>query len=88
MQSISVDGNGDVWAVGSTESSTFPNSNGWTIGTEFLIGLNAAGSQLTYSALYPSGTVAQSVALGLGIVHVAGSNGFVSAILPPAISWS
>lgn len=82
-QSISVDANGNVWAVGRTESSTFPNTNGWTSGPEFLVGLSATGSELTYSALYPSGTVAQSVDVSLGMVYVAGSNGFVSAIIPP-----
>jgi uncharacterized protein (TIGR03437 family) len=82
-QSISVDAGGNVWAVGVTQSSTFPNTNGWTTGPEFLIGLNATGSELTYSALYPSGTVAQAVAVDLGMIHIAGSNGFVSATSPP-----
>jgi hypothetical protein len=49
--SISVDTSGNVWAVGTTQSSIFPNTNGWTIGPEFLVGLNTAGSELTYSAL-------------------------------------
>src|SRR5271165_2435126 len=48
--------------------------------------MNAAGSKLTYSALYPGGTVAQSVALDpSGLVHVAGLNGFVSAIAPATV---
>lgn len=38
---------------------------------------------MTYSAIYPSGTIAQSVALDpSGLVHVAGSARFVSAIAP------
>jgi hypothetical protein len=48
-----------------------------------LIALDATGSKSTYSALYPTGTVAQSVAVDpSGLVHVAGLNGFVSAISP------
>jgi uncharacterized protein (TIGR03437 family) len=90
IQSIAVDGIGDVWATGTTKSTAFPNANGWTTGPEFLVELNSTGSKLTYSALYPSGTVAQSVALDpTGPVHVAGSSGFVSAIAPntgPAMS--
>jgi uncharacterized protein (TIGR03437 family) len=82
-QSIAVDASGNVWATGRTESATFPNTNGWTTGTEFLVGLNAAGSKLTYSALYPTGAIAQSVAVDTsGLVHVAGANGFVSTIEP------
>src|SRR5580704_16913215 len=49
---------------------------------EFLVRFNAGGT-LTYSALYPAGTIAQSVALDPpGFVHVAGTSGFVSAIAP------
>jgi uncharacterized protein (TIGR03437 family) len=82
-QSIAIDAGGNVWATGTTSYSTFPNSNGWSTGPEFLAEVNATGSQLTYSALYPTGTVAQSVALDpSGLVHVAGVNGFVSAIAP------
>jgi len=84
-QSIAIDGGGDVWATGTTVGSTFPNVNGWAAGPEFLAEMNAAGSRLTYSALYPSGTVAQSIALDpSGLVHVAGASGFVSAINPNA----
>jgi len=83
VQSIAVDASGSVWATGTTASSTFPNANGWTTGPEFLVGLNAAGSELTYSALFPTGTVAQSVAVdSSGFVHTAGYNGFVSAVNP------
>jgi len=83
IQSIAVDANGNAWATGTTEVPTFPNANGWTTGPEFLVGLNATGTQITYSALFPFGTVAQSVAIDpSGLVHVAGLNGFVSAIAP------
>ncbi len=88
-QSIAIDGNGNVWATGTTDSP-FPDENGWITGPEFLVGLNAMGSALTYSALYPADTVAQSVALDpSGLVHVAGLNGFISTIAPgtaPAMS--
>ena len=81
-QSIAVDANGNAWATGGA-SATSPNANGWTSGPEFLVGLNAAGTTLTYSALFPFGTIAQSVAVDpSGFVHVAGLSGFVSVIAP------
>jgi uncharacterized protein (TIGR03437 family) len=85
-QSIAVDASGNVWATGTVNpSSTLPNTNGWTTGPEYLAQLNAAGSKLTYSALYPAGTIAQSVAVDpSGVVHTAGSAGFVSSIAPAA----
>jgi uncharacterized protein (TIGR03437 family) len=84
-QSIAVDGSGNVWATGFTALSNFPNAQGWSTGDEFLVELDAAGSKLMYSALYPDGTVAQALALDpSGLVHVAGANGFVSAIAPTA----
>jgi uncharacterized protein (TIGR03437 family) len=82
IQSIAVDASGNVWVTGRA-SSTFPNTNGWTTGTDFLAGINSTGTNLTYSALFPTGTVAQSVAVdSTGLIHVAGLNGFVSAIAP------
>lgn len=80
---------GNVWVAGTTLPG-MANTNGWTPGPffvadDFLLGLNAAGSKLTYSALYPTGTVGQSVTVDpSGLVHVAGSNGFISAIAPTA----
>jgi uncharacterized protein (TIGR03437 family) len=89
VQSIALDGSGGVWATGLSYPNLIANTNGWTTGTEFLVRFDAAGT-LTYSALYPAGTIAQSVALDpSGFVHVAGANGFVSAIAPsgaPAMS--
>jgi uncharacterized protein (TIGR03437 family) len=79
--SISLDASGNVWATGMTTSTTFPDANGWTTGTDFLVGVNASGSQLIYSALYPSLTVEQAVSVdALGLVHVAGKNAFVATI--------
>ncbi|MBZ5609159.1 MAG: SBBP repeat-containing protein [Acidobacteriia bacterium] len=83
--SIALDASGNVWATGMTSSTTFPNANGWTTGTDFLIAVNSSGSQLTYSALYPSFTVEHAVSVDpSGLVHVAGTNAFVAAIDPQA----
>jgi uncharacterized protein (TIGR03437 family) len=82
-QSVAIDGAGNVWATGALPSPGFPNVNGWTTGTSFLAELNAAGSKLTYSALYPDITVGQSIAVdSSGLIHVAGSAGFISSISP------
>jgi uncharacterized protein (TIGR03437 family) len=83
--SIALDASGNVWTTGMTSSTTFPNGNGWTTGTDFLIAVNSSGSQSIYSALYPSFTVEQGASVDpLGLVHVAGLNGFVAAIDPEA----
>jgi len=83
--SIAIDAGGDVWITSTTPATTFSNVNGWSTGPEYLAELNAAGSKLIYSALYPSGTIAQSVALDpSGLVHTAGSAGFISVIAPTA----
>lgn len=79
--SIALDASGNVWATGTTTSTTFPNANGWTTGIDFLAGVNGSGSRLIYSALYPSLTVEQAVSVdALGLVHVAGKNAFVASI--------
>jgi uncharacterized protein (TIGR03437 family) len=83
--SIALDAGGNLWVTGFASSTTFPNANGWTTGTDFLAGVNASGSQLIYSALYPSLTVEQAVSVdALGLVHVAGKNAFVASIDPHA----
>jgi len=83
--SLALDASGNIWVTSTTPSSTFPNANGWSTGPEYVAELNATGSKVTYSALYPTGTVAQSVAVDpSGVVHVAGSAGFISAIAPTA----
>jgi uncharacterized protein (TIGR03437 family) len=81
--SIAVDADGTVWAVGATTSPDFPNANGWLHGGNFLAGLSESGSLLTYAAQYPSGTVATSVAVDAGgLVHAAGPTGIVTTIAP------
>jgi uncharacterized protein (TIGR03437 family) len=82
--SIAVDAGGNVWLTGNGGyGCTVPNANGWSNGPEFLMGVSADGSHLVYSALYPSNTVAASVAVdAMGVVHVGGSDGFVSAVSP------
>jgi uncharacterized protein (TIGR03437 family) len=83
--SIALDRSGNVWATGMTDSTTFPNANGWTIGTDFLIAVNSSGSQSIYSALFPTFTIEQAVSVDpSGLVHVAGTNTFVAAIDPQA----
>ena len=82
--SLAVDPSGNVWATGTTTSSTFPNSNGWSEGDDFLVELNPTGSALLYSGRYPDGTISQGIALEStpGLVHAAGANGLVSLLAP------
>lgn len=81
--SISVDAVGNAWVGGTTYSATFPNQ-GWSSGSDFVAQLSAAGS-LVYSALYPAGTAATSVSVdSAGLLHMAGSLGFVSTLNPGA----
>ena len=85
--SIALDAAGSVWASGTTASANFPNANGWSGGTEFLVGVNAAGSALIYAARYPKGAVAQAIAAdpAPGLVHAAGASGIVAAIATTAL---
>lgn len=87
LQSIALDSANNVWVTGKSlgpmPSPPLPNANNWTTGPEFVASLNSTGSALNYSALYPSGTVAQSLAIEpSGVIHVAGQNGFISQIAP------
>jgi uncharacterized protein (TIGR03437 family) len=83
--SIALDALGNVWATGFTNSTTFPNANGWITGTQFLVEISSVGTELLYSALYPSGTAGQAIAIdALGELHLAGPNGFVSTVNPSA----
>lgn len=82
-RSIALDPSGNVWVAGTTLSPGFPNGNGWSQGGDFLVGINPAGSALSYSARFPDGTASQSVAVDPGgLVHLAGLNGIVSALVP------
>jgi len=82
-QAVSVDGSGNLWVTGTTASTDFPNAQGWSQGSDFVVGLNAAGSALLYAARYPTDTVAQTVSVdAAGTLHVAGSSGMVSTIVP------
>ena len=86
VQSIAADPAGNVWAAGITGSNVFPSATGVPSGPDFVVGLNATGSALTYQQSSPLGTIGQSIALDpSGLVHVAGMNGFVSTIAPTAL---
>jgi uncharacterized protein (TIGR03437 family) len=81
--SIAVDSSGNAWVTGTTTWTTFPNQ-GWTTGPEFLAEISGAGNRI-YSALYPAGTT-DSVAIdSSGLLHVAGSAGFVSTLNPTGL---
>ncbi len=83
--SMALDGAGAVWLAGTTGSADFPNAQGWSQGGDFLAGIDATGAALPYCARYPTGTVAQSLAIDpSGVLHAAGSGGIVSAISPSA----
>lgn len=85
VNSIAVDANGDVWAVGTTASTNFPDANGWSQGGDFLVEFNPAGSALASSARYPSVTVSAAVALDTTVfVHTAGATGILSEIASTA----
>jgi len=80
---IALDGSGNVWMAGTTASPEFPNAQGWSQGSDFLVGVKAGGSSLVYAARYPAGTVTQSIALdAAGLLHAAGAAGTISAIAP------
>ncbi len=82
-QTIAVDPAGNVWTSGTTSSPDFPSSSGYPSGPEFLVELNSSGSALSYSARYPSNTVAAAIALDArGVVHMAGSTGLISTLTP------
>lgn len=81
VKSIALDSVGTLWAAGKTASPTFPNSQGWSRGGDFLVGFTPTGAALQFSARYPDQTVAQAVSVdGAALIHAAGSNGIVSTI--------
>jgi uncharacterized protein (TIGR03437 family) len=82
---IALDAKGNVWMSGATASADFPNQQGWSQGGDFVAGLNAAGSALTYSSRLPDDTASASLAVdGAGTLHFAGYGGLVSALSPTA----
>ena len=83
--SLALDSSQNVWATGTTTSPTFPNAQGTSQGGDFLVQANASGSSLLYASRYPTGTTSQAVAIDpAGFLHVAGTNGIVSLIVPGA----
>jgi uncharacterized protein (TIGR03437 family) len=81
--SIALDGRGNVWVSGITASPDFPNQQGWSQGSDFVAGLNAAGSALAYSSRLPNDTAEASLAVdAAGTLHFAGYGGLVSTLSP------
>ncbi|MDP9170338.1 MAG: SBBP repeat-containing protein [Acidobacteriota bacterium] len=81
--SIAVDSSQEVWLTGTTASPDFPNGQGWSVGSDFIAGLNSTGSKLVYSARYPNDGASRAVSVdSSGVLHVAGPSGIVSAIMP------
>ena len=79
---------GNVWLNGTTASADFPNAQGWSQGSDFVAGLNAAGSALAYSSRLPDDTAAASLAVdGAGTLHFAGYGGLVSTLSPARQPW-
>jgi len=83
-QSIASDPQGNAWIVGTTTSSSFPNTNGWSNGNDFLVEVAASGSALTYAARYPNDSVGLAVGFDstTGLVHASGPTGIVVGIAP------
>jgi uncharacterized protein (TIGR03437 family) len=82
---IAIDFSGAVWVSGSTQSTDFPFSSGFSDsgGNEFLVELNPSGSSLSYSARFPTNTVTAALALDAsGGIHYAGRTGLVSTLTP------
>jgi len=80
-ETVAIDSVGNVWASGTTSSADFPTDVSVTPkGSEFLVELNATGSALSYSALFPTNTASAALAVdSTGTVHVAGGTGLISA---------
>ena len=82
-QAVALDASGGVWVTGMTQSPDFPNHQGWSQDTDFVVGLSTDGSKLPYSARYPAGSVLQTISVDApGTLHVAGASGLVSTIVP------
>ena len=85
-QTVAPDFAGNVWVSGTTQPIGFPDASGFLNGSEFLVELNPSGSALSYSALFPSDTVATGLALDpSGTIHAAGATGLISAFMPGSL---
>lgn len=83
ISAMAVDAAGNVYLAGSTQGqvgtgappNSFPVTAGaaFTNGGAFIAKLNASGSQLVYSTLLPSGTIASLAIDGAGNAYVAGT---------------
>ena len=84
---LALDPAANVWVAGTTRSTDFPRASGFPNGTEFLAELNASGTALLHSQLFPANTVAAGIAVDAGgTVHLAGATGLVSAYAQPSTS--
>ena len=82
-RTVAVDPAGNVWLSGTTDSTDFPATTGFSGGGEFLAELNASGSSLLSAARVPADTVGTALALDTtGVVHATGSTGLVSTFTP------
>ncbi|MEO8595397.1 MAG: hypothetical protein ABI759_18900 [Candidatus Solibacter sp.] len=80
---LAADSAGNLWLSGTTGSPDFPERQGWSHGSDFVAGLNAAGSALTYSSRFPDDSATAGVAVdSAGTVHFAGTGGLVSTLVP------
>jgi uncharacterized protein (TIGR03437 family) len=75
-----LDSAGNFWVTGTTHSSDFPNANGWSTGSDFIVEFNATGG-LTYSGRYPTGTVKTLAVDSARLLHIGEPGGVVSAIV-------
>jgi len=82
---LALDSATNVWIVGTTFSTDFPQAAGFPKGTEFLAELSADGASLLHSQLFPANAVAAGIAVDSGgTVHLAGATGLVSAYAQPS----
>jgi len=80
---VAADSAGNVWVSGTTNSTNFPTTAPVSPmspnGSDFLAELNSTGSKLSYSALFPAGTVRALAVDSSGTVHAGGVTGLISA---------
>ena len=75
-----LDSAGNFWVAGSSRSTEFPNVDGWSTGEDFIVEFSATGG-LPYSARYPTGSLAPTLAVDpAGLLRTATPDGVVSAI--------